>query len=356
MKEHKIAQWKLEIVEEIAGLIDKYPTVAIIDMQNLSSKQLQAIRAKIKDKALIRMTRKRLIKRALEACKKSEAKELLTHIKGMPAIMFSETSAFELFDTLKQNMSEAPAKAGQEAPFDIIVPAGPTPFAPGPIISELGAAKIKASIQEGKVVVVSDSVVAREGEAISESAASILNRLGIHPMKIGITIRAILENSEIYTREVLDIDKDKYVNDLLLAHQNAYKLAVSLGILTKETVIPQLRKAHSEAKHLALSQNILADEVKEQVLAKVESQVEHLKESLPEVKEEKSEEPKEEVKEEKTEEPKVEEKKEEEEPKQEVKEVPAEATPKPEVSSTSESKALQGKPSEEQKEEEYENK
>ncbi len=312
----RVAEWKPKLVEEIASLIDKYPTVAVIDMQNLPSKQLQRIRAKIKDKALIRMTRKKLIKRAIEACKKSSAKELIGYIKGMPAVMFSEVSAFELFDTLKQNMSDAPAKPGQQAPFDIIVPAGPTPFAPGPIISELSAAKIKASVREGKVVVVSDSIVARQGEKISDKAATILTRLRIHPMKIGINICVVLENDEIYTREILDIDKEQYIKDLVSAYQNAYKLALSVGILTAETVIPQLQRAHSEAKRLALVQNILADEVKEQVLAKAGSHAEKLKESLPEVKEEikaeeKIEEPKKEEIEEKAlkEEPEIEEKK-----------------------------------------------
>ncbi len=305
------AAWKPKIVQEIVQNIEKYPTIAVIDMMYLPSKQLQIIRAKIKDHALIIMTRKRLIKHALENCKKPSVNQLLEYITGMPALLFSDMNAFELFAVLKANMSDAPIKAGQEAPYDLIVPAGPTPFAPGPIISELGAAKIKASIQGGKVVVVHDSTVAKAGEQVSEAAAGILTRLGVHPMKIGINIQAVLEKEDIYTKAVLDIDSEQFTQDLLLAHQNAFKLALGLGILTKETVIPQIQKAYLEAKQLAISQNILADEVKNQVLAKVNAQVEHLRESLPEAKveAEKSAEPKSEEK--PTEEAKPEEKAEE---------------------------------------------
>lgn len=284
MKEHAIAEWKPRKVEEIASLINEYPTVAAIDMQNLPARQLQTIRAKIRDKARIEMTKKSLIKQALESCEKPAAKELAQYIFGMPAILFSKADAFELFSLLKQNMSEAPAKAGQKAPEDIVIPAGPTSFPAGPIISELGEAKIKATIKEGKVVILNDAVIAEKGSEISAVTAGILTRFGIRPMKIGLNIVAALEGDSVYSRDVLDIDINQYKENLLLAHQNAFKLAVGVGILTKETVVFQLQKAYLEAKALAVSQNMLADGVKEQVLSKVAAQVEQLKKNLPEVK------------------------------------------------------------------------
>ena len=47
-----------------------------------------------------------------------------------------------------------------------MIPAGPTPFAPGPIIGELGMLKIKAGIEAGKVVIKEDAHVAKKGDVI----------------------------------------------------------------------------------------------------------------------------------------------------------------------------------------------
>ena len=48
-------------------------------------------------------------------------------------------------------MTPAPAKEGQLAPFDIVVPKGPTPFGPGPIIGELQKIGLPAAIEAGKI-------------------------------------------------------------------------------------------------------------------------------------------------------------------------------------------------------------
>ena len=88
------------------------------------------------------MSKKELIRRALESTKK----QLIDYLDGMPAILLSELEPFELFSLLKENQSAASAKAGQIAPKDILVNAGPTQLVPGPIVSQLGAAGIKSGI------------------------------------------------------------------------------------------------------------------------------------------------------------------------------------------------------------------
>ena len=44
---------------------------------------------------------------------------------------------------LEKSKSNAPAKPGQTAPSDLVLPAGETPFTPGPMIGELGQLGIK---------------------------------------------------------------------------------------------------------------------------------------------------------------------------------------------------------------------
>jgi large subunit ribosomal protein L10 len=284
MVEHKahVQQWKKDMVSEITKEITNYTTVAIINLENLPSRQSQLIRSKIKEHAKIIVTRKRLIRLALNLSKKDELKQLKDHLKGMPALILTNKNAFELFKMLKENMTSAPAKSGQTAPEDIWVKAGPTPFAPGPIIGELGLANIVAGIDGGKVVVKKDSLVVKEGEIIPPAAAGILARLNIKPMKIGLNLVVALEDGNIFERKILDVDVDKYVSDLKEAVLNAKKLAIGANILTAETVSIKLQEAHLDAKKLAIGAEILCDETKEYLINKAESQANALKEKVPE--------------------------------------------------------------------------
>jgi large subunit ribosomal protein L10 len=289
-----VQQWKKDMVTKIAQELPKYETVAIINLENLPSRQSQLIRAKVKEHAKIIVTRKSLIKLAIEKSGKSDMKQLEEHMTGMPALILTNKNAFELFQLLKANMSSAPAKTGQTAPEDIWVKAGPTPFAPGPIIGDLGAANIVAGIDGGKVVVKKDSLVVKEGEKVPAAAAAILSRLDIKPMRIGLNLIAASEGGQIFMRKVLNIDVEQVVEDLKTAILNTKKLALGANILTAETAPIKLQEAHMNAKKLAIGAEILCDETKEYLLKKADAQATALKDKVPEtpVVKEKVEEPK----------------------------------------------------------------
>src|SRR3989338_2085586 len=112
----------------------------------------------------------------------------------MPALLLKKENPFSLYKILKKSKSSASAKAGQIAPRDIIVPAGPTPFTPGPVISEFAALGIKAGVEGGKVAVKQDTTACKEGKPINAPLASMLARLGIEPMEIGLNLVAVFEN------------------------------------------------------------------------------------------------------------------------------------------------------------------
>ena len=321
---------KKVVVNDLVKLMKEYPIIGTVDMENMPTPQLQNMRAQLRDTVVIKMTKRRLILRALEEAEKTKKgiKDLEKNLKGMPALLFTKDNPFKLFKTLQKNKSTAPAKAGQTAPNDIKVTAGPTPFAPGPIIGELGALGIKAGIDNGKVAIKEDKIVAKEGETISQELAAILARLKIEPMEIGLDLTATYEDGTIFTKEVLHIDEDEFMQKIENGARWAFNLAMESGFPTPVTVERMVAKAFNEAKGLALETNILTDITALDVLAKAERQASSLSSQLdikPVEKQEKpketpEEEPKEEVKEETK---KVEEKKEE--PKPEVKDETPEA-------------------------------
>ena len=273
-----VTKWKEPTVDRISNNIRGARTVAVVNLVNLPSRQLQDIRAKVKEDIKLSVTRKRLLKRALEKSKIKGIEKLVDNMEGMSAIICSDLDSFELFRLLKANMSASPARAGQVAPSDISIKAGPTPFSPGPILSELGEVGLKAAIEGGKVVIKEDAVVVKKGEPVSEKVASVLSRFDIKPMKIGMNLVVALESGSLMTRNILDVNVEEYINKLELAHSEAFKLAVSQSIPTTETVEALVIQAERDALILASSQDILTSKTASGVLAKAEKSAQALKE------------------------------------------------------------------------------
>ncbi|PIN79496.1 50S ribosomal protein L10 [Candidatus Woesearchaeota archaeon CG10_big_fil_rev_8_21_14_0_10_34_8] len=270
---------KEKTVDEFAKLLEEYPIVGVVNMMSLPTKQLQNMRAQLRQTVVLRMTKHRLIKRAIEKAKakKQGIEQLEEYLKGMPALIFTKENPFTLYKTLGKNKSTAPAKAGQVAPKDIVVKAGGTSFAPGPIIGELGSLGIKAGIEGGKVSIKSDSVVAKEGDVISDKLAGILSRLGIEPMEIGLDLKAVYEDGNIFTSKVLAIDEDEYKNNIAQAAAWAMNLAVEAAYPTKETSICLIQKAFRQAKGVAVESGIMSKELAADILAKAHAQMSAVK-------------------------------------------------------------------------------
>ncbi len=270
----KASSEKKVVIKEFVQLAKEYPIVGVVNLESLPANAEQTIRRKLRGKVVLRMTKKRLIKRILEEMKKEKPgiEHLEKHFRGMPAMMFTKDNPFAIFKTIKQNQSPAPAKPGQVAPRDIVVPAGGTGFAPGPVIGELAALGIKSKVEAGKIAIIADAKVAKEGDKISGPLASMLTRLNIFPMSVGLDLVALYENGEILMKSVLDIDEDKFKADLTQAAQWAFNLSVEAAIVTPDNRELLIQKAFRESKALALEANIMADAVVEQLLAKAEAQ------------------------------------------------------------------------------------
>jgi len=277
-----VAEYKKKIVNEFVNLVNSYPIVGVVNMENLPTAQLQKMREQLRDKVVIRMTKRRFMNIAFDKLKDSKKgiEEMKNYLTGMPALLFTKDEPFKLAKTLKKSMSTAPAKQGQVAPKDIIVTAGPTPFSPGPVISELASAGIKTAIEAGKIVVKSDAVVVKKGEKVSSAIAGILARLGVEPMEVGLNLTAVYDNGTIFTKEVLDIDEEEFMGRIKTAYNSALGLALELSFLTKETTEIMIAKAFREAKTIALSQNIMADAVKGEIMAKANNEMLALKSKL----------------------------------------------------------------------------
>ncbi len=265
-----------QTVKEVTEQLKQSPVIGILNMHALPASQLSSIRNKLRGKATIRMVKKSLIKLAIRDSGIRGIEPLSERLEGQPALLLSDLDPFRLARVISENKSEAPAKEGDIAPREIRVTAGPTALPPGPVIGDLQKAKIPASIEGDKIHIKQDTVVAKEGDEISGILAGVLSKLGVTPMEIGLDLTAAWEDGLVYGKDVLFVPQEKYVNDMIAAHQMAFSLAFSIGFPTKETMPLLLTKAHQEAYNLCIEAGIMTEETVRPVLARAHAQMEAL--------------------------------------------------------------------------------
>lgn len=275
-----VSDKKIKRVQELTKDIQSYPIIGVVNMENLPGEQLQKMRGILRGKGIkLTMARKNLIMRAIQESKRENITPLIEKLKGMPALIFTKDNPFSLYSFIQKNKSEAAAKPGQIAPRDIMVKAGPTSFAPGPIISELAGVGIKTKVEAGKLAVISDTRIAKEGDVISQKLSDMLKKLDIKPMEIGMNLVSVWENGLAFDAKQLHIDEAEYTQNFTQAAQWAFNLAMECAYPTSETTELLLQKAFREAKTVALEGNVLNDSTKEEILVKAEAQALSVKEA-----------------------------------------------------------------------------
>lgn len=253
----KIGGNKKQQLAMLEDNLKKYKTIAVINLENLPAAQFQKIRAKIREKVLFQIAKKQVILRALENTKDKKIQELIPLLKGVPALLLTNESAPSLNVMLQQQQTSAPAKAGQIAPYDLAVPAGPTPFTPGPMIGELGQLRIKTEVKEGKINIREEKLIVKKDEAINGKIADLLAKLGIEPVKIGISLQGAIDNGILFSHEVLSITPEQYLEQITAAVQHAFNLAVFAQYPASPQVTEMLiQKAQREANAVSSLANM----------------------------------------------------------------------------------------------------
>ncbi len=257
----KAAQYKKDDVAAFTELMKEYPVIGLVNVANLPSRQFQILRKKLRKEVLLLMGKTQLIKMAIENAKgsKKDFAKLSDSIEGMPALLFTKQNPFKVSALIRASKSKASAKPGQVAPYDLVIPAGPTPFTPGPIISELGSVGLKTGVENGKVTIREASTIVRKGEVVSKKASEVLAKFSIEPMQIGLDLVAAYEDGIVYGREVLSVDAEQYLAMLKTAAAEALGLSIEIGYTTKGNIERFIGKAYNTAKNFSISQKILSD-------------------------------------------------------------------------------------------------
>ena len=244
-KETHVSEEKKAKVKELAELMKK-KTVMVISIKGLPSAQFQDIKKKLRAKARVQVVKKSLVNFALDHSGIKELHELVPYVDDSTAMLFSDFDAFEISGILADEKSPAKAKAGQIAPSDIEVKAGPTELLPGPDISALSAVGLAPKVESGKIVIMKDKIIVKEGAEISEAAASIMAKLDIIPFEVGVEPIAAFDGDEKKVYVGIKIDKIAALGELVGDYSRGLAFAVELGIVNTDSLDFILNKAGVE--------------------------------------------------------------------------------------------------------------
>lgn len=266
----KIPEWKKREAKLLTKLLKEYRVVAIADLTKLPSAQLQEIRKTLRNKVYMRVTKNTLMSKAIDEVlnvRKNIAK-LKSYLKGSNIFLFTNMNPFELYMLLEKYKIPAYAKPGDIAEKEIVIPAGNTGIPPGPIFSVFGKLKIPTKVQEGTIWVTKDTVVAKPGDKISTELASLLQKLEIMPMEIGLRLKVVYEDGIILEPKDLKINIEEYKEKIREAFMNAYKLGVEVAFPEKEIIELTLLKAQLNALALAIETEFIVPETLPYMLSK----------------------------------------------------------------------------------------
>ena len=261
----KVASWKEGRVAELKEIISSPGVVGIIDIGGVPAKNMLDMRSSLKGIVNMTMAKKTLMRLAWkEAGRSTEELEVLFEGAAQPCIVHSDSlNAYQLFDELKKTRQGRAAKEGELAPSDIIVPAGPTEFAPGPLVGEFNAVGIPAKIDKGKIAIQKETKVVSAGEPMSADLGMMLAKLGINPIEIGLILIGAIEEGLLLPADDLDLDLDGLKDDIAIATSRAFNLACNAHWFSTATTPVLLAKASSESLAVAVEAGIVNDKTAE---------------------------------------------------------------------------------------------
>jgi large subunit ribosomal protein L10 len=265
---------KAEAVQEIKSFLQQYDAVGVASLQKVRAAQLQELRRKLEKSAYLLVVKNTIIKRAVAECKdKPRLENLEEHMGGSNIFLFTNLNPFKLVLLLEKSRVKTTAKAGDTAAFDVTISAGNTGLPPGPIISQFTAVGLPTRIEGGSVWVSRDTMVAKKGDVITARLASVLSKLGIKPVEVGLTLKAVYDEGLIIIGEQLRVDLGEVRRSVEEAHAYAFNLSVNAAYPLPENIMFLLQTAHQKAYGLALNAGILTPETVADFVRKVHTEM-----------------------------------------------------------------------------------
>jgi len=236
VREDKTA-WKAGYFIKLLKLLDEYPKCFIVGVDNVGSKQMQQIRIALRGHAEIMMGKNTMIRKAIRGhLQKNPALEkLMPYVVGNVGFVFTKEDLSDIKDKIVDNKVAAPAKAGANAPIDVVLPAQNTGLGPEKT-SFFQALSIPTKISRGTIEILNDVHIIKKGEKVGASEATLLNMLNISPFTYGLVLQQVYDSGTVFEPTVLEITSDDLRNKFIEGVRNIAAISLAINIPTAASV------------------------------------------------------------------------------------------------------------------------
>jgi large subunit ribosomal protein LP0 len=226
---------KKKYLSRVIDLFTKYDSILMVTVDNVGSKQLQTIRAKLREDghALI-LGKNTLIRKALKRFLDNDNKPamsvLIPELYGNIGLIFTNSDNLkDLKDQVEEAKVPAAAKAGAIAPVAVTIPAGLTELEPTQT-SFLQALNIATKITKGKIEILNPVNLFGKGDRVGSSAAALLQKMKVTPFNYGLLCRTVYEKGSLYDAFVLDLSNDDLCKRAAEAIANVAAIGLAIGV------------------------------------------------------------------------------------------------------------------------------
>lgn len=252
---------------KLKELLVKYPSIFIVNVDNVGSNQMHQIRTALRGKGVVLMGKNTMVRRALRniLTESPQFERLLPNVKGNIGFVFTSGDLKDVREIIVANKVKAPARAGAVAPVDVVVPAGNTGMEPGKT-SFFQALQIPTKIARGTIEIVSDIKVVVKGNKVGPSEATLLNMLNISPFTYGMTVSMIYDNGTVFPPHVLDIEESELIDRFMTGIKTIACISLALSYPTIVSVSHSLVNAYKNLLAIAIETDYsfpAADKIKE---------------------------------------------------------------------------------------------
>jgi len=194
--------------DKLLQLMQDYPSIFVVNVDNVGSNQMHQIRQALRGKGVVLMGKNTMVRRAIRGAMgdNPQYEKFLPQVKGNVGFVFTKGDLKEIRDIILANKVAAPARAGAFSPNDVFIPAGNTGMEPGKT-SFFQALGIPTKIARGTIEIVTNHQVLAAGGRVGTSEATLLNMLNISPFTYGMKVSQIYDNGNVFSPDVLDVDE-----------------------------------------------------------------------------------------------------------------------------------------------------
>jgi len=239
---------------KLKQLLDTYPSIFIVNVDNVGSNQMHQIRVALRGKGVVLMGKNTMVRRALRSILADlpQFERLLPHVRGNIGFVFTNNDLKEIRTIITANKVAAPARAGALATVDVIVPGGNTGMEPGKT-SFFQALRIPTKIARGTIEIVGDVQVVTAGTRVGSSEATLLNMLNISPFTYGMQVVQIFDAGNVFAPDVLDIDEKILIDRFLSGIKTVASISLALNYPTIVSVPHTLVNAYKNLLAISLA-------------------------------------------------------------------------------------------------------